>query len=223
MNSELNVVLEPGIAQKLQFAIRRNNGTYADVEWLSTGENFHLVSLLARGGVTVSEPAKRWREQDGVIYFTLPATDGTTGSQWIDRLKKKGFRLSKWAKDILNSKDFKPTTGVVNEIAVLKGTLFKNNGRITKNIRAMDDKRKFATPNAEIACMIREMFTDEEIKDMGLVWIVAMHEPIKDSNGGPNLLSADRAEDGRWLRTPCLSTIDEWRRERGLAFVVLAS
>ncbi len=49
MNSELQVILEPGIAQKLQFAINRNGGILADVEWLSTGENFKNISLLVRG------------------------------------------------------------------------------------------------------------------------------------------------------------------------------
>jgi len=127
------------------------------------------VQRFLCGEVTVSEPIKRWREQDGVIYFTLPPTNGTTGPQLIDRLEKKGFRLSKWAKDVLNSKDFKPTTGVVNEIAVLKGVLFEDDDRITKKIRAEADKRKLATPNAEITCQIREMFTDEEIEAMGLI------------------------------------------------------
>ncbi len=35
------------------------------------------------------------------------------------------------------------------------------------------------------------MFTDEEIVAMGLYYILAMHEPIKDSDGGFALLCAD--------------------------------
>ncbi|HBR71598.1 MAG TPA: hypothetical protein DEA27_02180, partial [Candidatus Moranbacteria bacterium] len=92
-----------------------------------------------------------WREQDGVIYFMLPSTDGKTGSQWIERLEGKGFRLSKWAKDVLNSKDFKPTSGVISEIAVLKGMLWSDNQRTTRNIRAEADSRKLTKPNAEVA------------------------------------------------------------------------
>jgi len=30
------------------------------------------------------------------------------------------------------------------------------------------------------------MFSDDELKAMGLGWIVAMHEPINDSGGVPN-------------------------------------
>jgi len=173
-----------------------------------------------QGNLSVSEPACRFREQNGVIYFTLPDTEGMTGPQWIERLEKKGFQLSKWAKDVLNSSDFKPTTGVVNNIAVLKGELFSEADRITKKIRAEADRRKLTTPNAEIACMIRKMFTDEEIKAMGLIWIVAMHEPIKDSDGVLNLLSAHRNDDGRWLDAYCGSPGSRWLRENGFAFVV---
>ena len=57
-SSELTVVLEPVIAQKLQFAINRNEGTLADVEWLSTGDNFKKVSFLARGEAELTIKAK---------------------------------------------------------------------------------------------------------------------------------------------------------------------
>lgn len=167
----------------------------------------------------VSEPVVRsWREQDEVIYFSV-TSDGTTGPQWIERLEVKGFRLSKWAKDVLNSPDFKSTSGVTYEIAVLKGMLWSDNKRITKNIRAEADNRKLTKPNAEVACLIREMFTDEEIEAMGIVWIVAMHEPIKDSDGDPNLLSASRDGGGRWLGTTYVRPDDEWVRDVGFAFV----
>lgn len=177
------------------------------------------VEKFLRGEIAVSEPARRWREQDGVIYLSV-TSDGTTGPQWIERLEKKKFRLSKWAKDVLNSDDFKPTNGVIYEIAILKGMLFEDNDRITKKIRAEADKRKLTTPNAEIACLIRENFSDKEIEAMGLIWIVAMHEPIKDSDGDPHLLRAYRDDDGRWLTSGCGSPDDRWPREDGFAFVL---
>lgn len=173
-----------------------------------------------RGELTVFKPARLWREQDGVIYFTLPPTDGTTGPQWIGRLEKKGFRLSKWAKDILNSPDFKPTNGIISDIAVLKGILWNDSDRKTKNIRTEADKRNLMSPNAEIACLIREMFSDEELEAMGLWWIVAMHDPIKDSGGDPLLLHVHRNADGRWLGTAYDRPDAEWSRVSGFAFVV---
>ncbi len=176
------------------------------------------VDRLLRGEITISEPECTWREQDGVIYFSV-TSDGTTGEEWIKRLESKDFRTSDYAKSVLRSSDFKPTDGVTTEVAVLKGMLFEDNDRITKKIRAEADKRKLTKPNAEVACLIREKFTDEEIEAMGLWGIVAMHEPIKDSDGDPYLLRADRSGDGRWLCAYCVSPGHRWDREYGFAFV----
>ena len=167
----------------------------------------------------ITETTRAWREEGNVIYFSV-TSDGTTGEEWIKRLLKKNYRVGDYAKSILRSKDFKPTKGVTTEIAVLKGMLFTDDERITKKIRIDASNRKLETPNAEIACLIREKFTDEEIEAMGLTWIVAMHEPIKDSDGEPDLLSADRNDDGRWLDTYYDKPDDRCCREHGFAFAV---
>ena len=160
----------------------------------------------------------RWTEREGVIYFSV-TSDGTTGPQWIERLKKKGFRISDWAESLLKSDDFKPTNGVTTEVAVLKGMLWKDSDRITSNIRAEADKRKLEKPNAEVACLIRERLADEDIEAMGLWWIVTMHEPIKDSDGVLRLLLAHRSDGGRWLSTAYGSSDIRWRDDAGFAFV----
>lgn len=175
------------------------------------------VDRFLRGELTVSEPVRKWREQDGVIYLSV-TSDGTSGPQWIERLEGKGFRLSDDAKSVLRSPDFKPTSGVSTEIAILKGMLFEDSDRITKKIRAEANKRKLTKPEAEVACLIRENFTDQEIEAMGLWYIVAMHEPIK-SGGDPRLL-AGRRDGGCWLRADYDKPDYWWYRERGFAFVV---
>ena len=177
------------------------------------------VRLINSGEYVVSKPACRFRERDGVIYFTV-TSDGTTGEEWIKRLEKKGFRVGDYAKSILCSEDFKPTNGVITEIAVLKGMLFNDSDRVTKKIRAEADSRQLTKPNAEVACLIREMFTDKEIEAMGLVYILTMHEPIKDSGGDLGLLGVCRGGDGRWLGACCGSPGFRWFLVGGFAFVV---
>ncbi len=171
-----------------------------------------------RGELAVSESQRKWREEDGVIYLSV-TSDGTTGPQWIERLEAAGNRVSDYAKRLLRSKDFAPTSGVKYEIAVLKGLLFDEDVRITANIRAEAEKRGLAKPNAEVACLIRANFTDKEIEAMGLWWIVVMHEPIKDSDGDPGLLSVGRGVGGRWLGAYWVEPGGRWSRERGFAFV----
>ncbi|MFH1668165.1 MAG: hypothetical protein ABH884_04065 [Candidatus Komeilibacteria bacterium] len=171
-----------------------------------------------RGELIVSEPERKWYEKDGIIYLTV-TSEGATGSQWIERLQKKGFRLSDYAKSLLISADFKPTTGVVYEIAILKGMLFNDKGRITKNIRSLAAKKGFSTPNAEVACLMRESFSDEELGAMSLTWIITMHEPIKDSGDDLGLLRLSRGVNGHWLSVCYDVPDDQWYRDGGFAFV----
>ncbi len=161
-------------------------------------------------------------DDDGVIYFSFSViSDGTTGSQWIERLESKGFRVSKWAKDVLNSPDFKPTTGVTTKIAVLPGKMFDDSGRVTKKIRAEAEHRNLLlVSNAEIACLAREKLSDDVLKAMGLWWLVFFHEPIKDSDGDPFLLTVLRSGDGRWLDTFYDYPGFSWRSADGFAFAV---
>ena len=158
-----------------------------------------------------------WHEEGDIIYFSV-TSNGFTGQQWIDHLEAKGIQLSGYSKDVLLSKEFKPTNGVTYNVAVLKGELFVDDDRITSKIRVEAERRKLTTPPAELACLIRNMFTDEELKAMGLYWVVAMHEPIEDSGGVPSLLSADRRRGG-WLHAYRGYSADEWSRAHGFAFL----
>ena len=161
----------------------------------------------------------RWKEKNGVVYFSV-TSNGTTGPEWIKRLGNKGFLLENYAKSVLCSPDFKPTSGVNYEVAILKGMLFENDDRITRKIRAEASRRNLAKPHAEVACLIRDNFSDEEIEAMALWWIVVMHEPIKDSDGNPGLLDVTRNGGGHWLRAYYVRPDDRWSRDGGFAFVV---
>jgi len=173
------------------------------------------------GKITVSEPIRSWREQDGVIYFTV-VSNRKTGQEWMDYFTSKGNRISIRAKQLLLSDDFKNTitNKVVTEMAVLKGMLFNDGDRTIDNIRAEARKRNWSAPNAEDACLIRDMFTDEDLKTMGLFWLITMHKPIEDSGGGPGLLSANRDGDGGWLRAYCDEPGHRFYRGGGFAFTV---
>lgn len=181
----------------------------------------NIYQAILEGSVTASfaVDTKSWREEDGVIYFSV-TSDGTTGEDWIKRLECNGFRVGDCAKQVLRSPDFKPTNGVTTEVVVLKGMLFEDNDRITKKIRAEADKRKLLKPNPELACLIREKLTDKEIAVMGLTWIVTVHEPIKDAGGDPSLLSVICRGDGPWLRAFRGGPGDGWGCGSGFAFAV---
>ena len=156
---------------------------------------------------------------DDTIFFSV-TSDYTTGTGWIKRFEKKGFRLGRNAESVLHSRAFKPTSGVTTEIAVLKGYIFKDRDRTAKNLRAEAASRGLSRPNVEVACLIREKFSNREIKAMGLYWIVTMHKSLEDDDGDSGLLVAHRYYDRRWLHIFSIGFGDGWPRDGGFAFVV---
>lgn len=120
-------------------------------------------------------------EKDNVMRFSL-TSDGATGDQWIARLKSKGFSISDYVKNILLSTDFKPTSNFNYEISVFKGMIWFDNVRIIKNITENTSKCQFSALNAEIICLIREKFSDKELKSIGLYWIVTLLSTLRDDD-----------------------------------------
>ena len=174
----------------------------------------------------------KWREETSVsiIYFSV-TSDGTTGRNWITRLETLGVRVSNEARVLLRSPDFKPTSGLTTKIAVRKSTpLDDKDWWGIEEIRAEAGQRKLGKPEPEVACLIREKFTDEEIEVMGLSRILIMHEPIDDSyddidgDGGRCWFDLSRdgdvySLDARWCA--CYYTYgNKYLRGTGFAFVV---
>lgn len=172
-----------------------------------------------RGELTISESMSPWVESDGVIYFTV-TSDGKSGPEWIAHLEKKGDRVGDYAKKLLYHRNSRFTNGVTYQVAVIKGMVYNDRDRTTKNIRKDADSRKLSKPNAEIACLIRDKFTDAEIVTMGIEAIIAMHEPIKDSDGYLRLLGAGRDQSVRWLDSYYARPDFQWSPRNGFAFVV---
>ncbi len=184
-----------------------------------TDDPNETIRLVNAGEYVVVPRPRRWREENGIIYFSV-TTNGMTGEEWIKRLEGKKYDIGQYAKSVLLSKDFQPMApGVTIEVAVLKGELFANNDRTPANIRADAERRKFGKPNAEIACLIRDQFTNKEIVEMGLYEIVAMHDPIKDSGGVLRLLGAYRPGRGCDLLAFGGDPGNGWFRGSGFAFL----
>ncbi len=134
------------------------------------------------------ESSKKWSERDGIIYLTV-TSDGTTGQEWIKRLEEKGSQLTDEVKSLLCSIYFNPTSGVTTEIAILPGKRFEDKERNRSWIETVAfGLHKFTRPNAEVACYIREIFTNEELEQMELKYILTMHEPLFDSISDPFFL-----------------------------------
>lgn len=152
--------------------------------------------------------------------FTLPPTDGATGEGWVTRLNRNGFRVGSNARELLLSQDFLSTTGVTNEVAVLKSGLFGQKVPLEENVVAEAVRLKLSRPGAETVCLLREEFTDEEIAVMGIHSIVPMHKPISDYRGDLRRFLLGGAGEGRWIDATYGGTGVNWEGAYGFAFVV---
>jgi hypothetical protein len=169
----------------------------------------------------MSKPARKWHEVGGVIY-TQVVSDGKTGLEWADYFKSKGIFFGDDANRVLLSKDFKPTKGVITEIAILPGLLFESpDHRTNKLIRADASRRKLRALDIEIACLLRKKFTDKDIRAMGLSWIIAMHNPVKIDSGDPRLMHVSTVGGGDILETCTGSPSAKMARLAGFAFEVI--
>jgi len=75
-------------------------------------------------------------------------------------------------------------------------------------------------PNPDLVLLVIKNFSVEEIRAMGLLWLIGMHEPIKDSGGGPGLLDVGVVGGSPWLGAYCGNPGNEWGRERGFVVAV---
>jgi hypothetical protein len=107
---------------------------------------------------------------------------------------------------------------VTTKIEILKNVPFRGGCRTTEKIRAEGILRNLREPNAEVACLIREMLTDDGIKAMGFWWIVVMHQPMGELGNSPSLLCVDRGGDGHWLRACYGKPHNRWPNGGGFAF-----
>ncbi len=162
-------------------------------------------------------PAFEVTEKDGVIYVTL-TSNGWSGPEWEAHFDRRGVELSPNARKILNSTQFKASkAGTSRPVAILKGELFSDEDRITKNIRAKAIELKLKKLDIETQCLIRDALTNKAINDLGLNWIVGMHEPV-EIGGGLGLLTARARGVVPGLGTGYVGPGFRWGRGFGFAF-----
>lgn len=193
--------------------IRQHDGYPFDPKAL---DNF-LQKAIEGNFSTVHTEGVKWFEKDGMIYFSV-TLNGMSGKEWIKHFESKGIKIGDYARQILLK--IKPgKKGTASQIAVIKGESFSDDKRSTSKIWEEADKRNLSKPNAEVACLIRDMFTDEEIKRMGLHWIIAMHKP-KDLSNGFCWLGTYRGDDDSWMNTGYfVGPYGRWESKNGFAFV----
>lgn len=130
---------------------------------------------------------KKWKKKDGIIRFSV-TSKGFTHDDYVKRFKKQNVLMSPDADRGLYMPEFQATEDVEYEIALIS---FEKevpcrfyNTRIdfveeTVKTIAIEKNLKLVFPSLELAYLIRNYLSDEEIKAMGFDRITVMHKAVK--------------------------------------------
>jgi len=128
-------------------------------------------------------------------------TKGQTGEQFIRSLAEQGVKVGDRARQLLTGRKFITTNGVTHELVFMLGSDIGSTRYTNGGIRSYAQAFGYITPPPEVALYLREMISQDDMKQAGLSGIIVMHEPIADIKGNPRLLAALRRDDGPWLET----------------------
>lgn len=116
-------------------------------------------------------------DSDGNIRFRV-TSNGMTPQQWVQYLNLRGWHVTDMALSVLELAREAPTRGVTYDVVVITS---KSLGiDITREkVRVAAKNKGWISPHWEVACLIRDALTDEQLKHLDLNGIFTMHEPIK--------------------------------------------
>ena len=144
---------------------------------------------------------------------------GKSREDLLAALKKGGFTVSDWAKDIMGKDAFTtlPKPKEIEFVRVKVGDLgFTNSNRLptTTEIFTRAKELGLSLCPTEVGPHLRLSMKDEPEGD--IFW-VAM-EPIVGSGGNPNVFYLRRDRGGRWLRASYALPGDRWFLGDGVVF-----
>jgi len=203
------------------------------------GLSADLFHKLQAGSLTLDEfalftqrknPFVFERNEHGHVIITFTGLD-LTGAQEILRLEAAEYRVGDYAKSCFTStaddgydKNHRLVAGQLYKVALVPGKeIERQSDRTTENLRKLGLKYGYGKPLGGHVPRIRESVSDKQMEEMGIVYVASLHEPIKDSDGYPSVLNADRSDAGRWVNTSWDYPDPQWNDHGAFAFPVPAS
>ena len=142
-----------------------------------------------------------WTEENGVITLEV-TSDGKTGPEWIEWLKKTGYLISERVEKLVCTPGYLvPTTGARTIVKILRRELFIGRSTDLSKIRYFA-KTRMACGNAspEVACLLREKLVNMELEIMSLSRIAVVSAVFGDRGEPPTasefILTIDDRLDG---------------------------
>lgn len=158
------------------------------------------------------EQLPNWLDIDHSIVTSV-LTDGMSGNKLIKRLENRNIILTEEAKIIMKLKTFTPTKDLRINIEILRGAKFKAGFKLSE-VKKFAKDQYLLIPSIEIAFLMREQISYNDMEEMRLKRIIVMHRPCKC-----RLLSLELdgyAPKIATVKTDCA----DWRQSDGFAFVI---
>lgn len=176
-----------------------------------------LILLFAFAGCH-HEPRKANRTISPQRFQVV--SDGRSGDQWLETLNSY---VTEEARYLVRSKQFVASRGAVYNLVVISSNEFDEGTLTNKNIRAEAARHKYVTPPPEVALLLREKLSNQEIRATGFNYLVVMSDPITDNEGDPGYLVLFTNPDRCGLQEFTGRPLGSWREEDSpIGFVFLA-
>lgn len=160
-----------------------------------------LVGLFVLAFTSTARAAAPKLVEDNGIFYVTATTTGLTGTQWIDRLERKGIYLPPNAQRTLMGSQFVPgPAGKVLRIAILTNKNVPDSewNPETRNLKA--ERYSLSEIDVEAACLILDTLTVPDFEKMGIVSVAIMHKPIPTTESRITSRLAPQIVEGRlWL------------------------
>jgi len=202
-----------------------NSGILADVldADLSKVERDAVRAALKLGSIFT-------RNEHGHVVVTFTGLD-ITGAEEIARLEAGGYRVGNYAKQCFTStnddsydKCHRLVAGQQYRIALVPGKdIERDSERTTAALQKLGEKCGYGKALGGHIPRIREIISDKQMEEMGIWYIAALHDPIKNSGGNPDVLSVHRCGGERWVSAFWGYPDSQWSDDGAFAFPVAAS
>ena len=127
-------------------------------------------------------------------------SQGVTGREWLSLLESREVCITDNAREILLSKDFKACNDKNYYLFGIIGNSPEKEFPL-KNVKKLAESVKLSNTSPEVACLLIEKYNKEYFLKTGISSITVMHEPVKDSDKDPLLLSISFSEAKTILQT----------------------
>ena len=132
------------------------------------------------------------QEDPWATQFFEITTTKYTSSEWIDCFEKHDYIiLHGRAKEVLRLAEFLTSDSITYKLALIMGDEFEEHERNNNNIRAKAASKGWIAPPIDVAPLLPMIFSNRDLKRMGLKTLVVMHDPITTSDDNLYLLAAD--------------------------------